>query len=539
MEVKKKIIVLLIMALVIPINALAGSVTVDLDCPASANKNSEVMCQISASSDTNLAGIQFNYDLKDANYQSFTPEKNWSVYSNSSIGVSLGIDATTEKVVVGSLKIGVGTTNATVSLTKIQGTNNSYETLNGNNISKTIRIKSDINTLQTLTVEGLELNPKFDSNISDYTIKTDNDSIKIDGIANANATIKGLGTFNLKYGLNTYNIEVTSESGIKKVYKIDVTRNDKRSSNCDLKKLTIDEGNIKFNKNTTTYNIEVEPNVSKINISAEKEDANAKFVDKYGPRKIDLKYGNNKIEIKVQAENQTIKVYTINVNRKDNRSDNANLKNIIVNPGNLVFDSNKDTFELTVKSDVNKIEINPEVADSHSKVIIDNQDLKEGLNKIKITVIAENGNKKIYTINVTKLKPGEGLSDNNNIKRLDILNHELQFDVNNTSYKVTVSDEKELVFNIEMEDENATYEILNNHDLENGSLIKVIVKSESGNIKEYNFTIEKVEKINEKSNNIMLYIIIVILLILIGVMIIIIFKKNNNKKKVLSVDEII
>ena len=106
MELKSKLLILLIMIMFAPLKALAGSVTVDLDCPALADKNGEITCQVSATAvDTNLAGIQFNYDIKGATYKNFTPEKNWATYSNSINGVSLGIDATKSKVLVGSLKL--------------------------------------------------------------------------------------------------------------------------------------------------------------------------------------------------------------------------------------------------------------------------------------------------------------------------------------------------------------------------------------------------------------------------------------------------
>ena len=537
MEIKKRILILLIMVLFVPIKALAGSVRVDLDCPASANKNSEVICKVSAiSENSDLTGIQFNYDLKGVTYKEFVVDNNWTTYSNNINGVSLGRNETKEKVVVGSLKATMGTTDATLSLIKIQGTNKNYETLNGDSISKKITIKSDDNYLQSLSIDEVDLNPKFNSEVTNYTASCEQEKIKINATANSNAAINGIGTFNLKYGTNTFNVDVTSESGVKKTYTISVTRKDKRNTNNDLKKLSVDKGTLKFNKNATSYSLSVEQEIDKIKIDAELEDDKASFVNKFGPRSVDLKYGNNKIEIKVQAENEKIKVYTINVTRKDDRSDNANLKGLTVNPGTIVFDPNQDIYEFSVKSDVNKIEIVPILDDENAKVEIDNKELEEGLNTIKITVISEKGNSKVYTLNVTKLKPGEGLSDNNNIKKLEILNYDVDFDINNNSYIIKINDEKELFFNIEMEDENASYEIQNNSDLINGSIVKIIVKSESGEVKEYNFLIEKEEKSVSK-NNILTYIIILILSVLLGMIIII--KRKKNKKKVLIPEEII
>ena len=536
MELRKTIYILLIMVLFAPLKVLAGSVTVDLDCPATANKNSEITCKVSATPvGTNLAGIQFNYDFKEVNYQSFTPDKNWAIYSNSVNGVSLGIDASNGKVVVGTLKLKTKTSSATISLTRIQGTNDSYETLNSSNVSKTVRIKSDNNDLQELSIEGVELTPNFDSNITSYTANVDAESIKISGSASNNATIKGLGTFNLKYGDNSFNIEVTSESGLKKIYTIIIKRTDDRNTNNKLKSLTIDNGTINFNTDKTSYNIEVEQNVSEINIKAELDDPKSSFVDKYGPRKVELEYGNNKIEVKVQAENEVVRTYTLNIMRKDERSENANLSNIILSTGAIIFDPDIDTYEITVRNDVKKIDITPEVDDDSIKVEIDNKELEVGLNVITIEVTAEKGNTKTYTINVIRLKPGEGLSDNNNIKKLEIVGHDVLFDIDNRSYTVTITNEKKLVFNIEMEDETATYVIQNNDALDDGSIVKVFAKSESGNIRQYDFYIEK-----NNQSNIILYVIIATAVLTLGIIVVtFILKKGKKKKKVLIPEEII
>lgn len=86
-------------------------------------------------------------------------------------------------------------------------------------------------------------------------------------------------------------------------------------SNNYLKTLEIANINLKpnFSKTNTTYFIEVDSNVTSIDINAEPEDNNAE-VRIYGNN--DLKSGENKILISVTAENGEVKTYRIYVTKK-------------------------------------------------------------------------------------------------------------------------------------------------------------------------------------------------------------------------------
>lgn len=398
--------------------------------------------------------------------------------------------------------------------------------------------KSGNNNLSSLSIDGLTISPGFNPSTTSYTASTENSSININATKeDSNANISGTGIKNLNYGNNTFNIEVTAENGSKKTYTITVNRKDTRSSNNNLKSLSIDKGTIKFNKNTTSYNVSVEDNVTSIKVGATQEDNKSTFVNGFGPRNINLNYGNNKIEIKVKAENESIKVYTINVNRKDNRSSNTELKTLKISEAPINFDPKQDTYDISVKNDVTKLDIIATPLDNKSVVTIDNKDLEEGLNEIKIMVKSEKGETKTYTLNVTRLKVGEGLSDNNNIKSVKIKNYNINFNPNITSYNLDIKDENKLEFTIEMEDENATYEIKDNENLINGSKIRIIAKSESGLTKEYVININKEEATEEKEkSNIIIPLVILIFSIIILIFTIIFVRKRKGNKKELPLN---
>jgi len=465
---------------------------------------------------------------------SLSPSFNASTtsYTASTEKSSININATKED------------SNASISGTGIKNLNYGNNTFNiivtaENGTKKTYTItvnridtRSTNNNLKSLSVDSGSLNPTFNKNTTSYTVSTENSSIKINGtVEDSKSSVSGLGTKNLNYGNNTFNIEVTAENGSKKTYTITVNRKDTRSTNNNLKTLTIDKGTIKFNKNTTSYNVSVEDNITSIKVGATIEDSKATFVNGFGPRNINLNYGNNKIEIKVKAENESIKVYTINVNRKDNRSSNTELKTLKISEAPINFDPKQDTYDISVKNDVTKLDIIATPLDNKSVVTIDNKDLEEGLNEIKITVKSEKGETRTYTLNVTRLKVGEGLSDNNNIKSVKIKNYNINFNPNITSYNLDIKDENKLEFTIEMEDENSTYEIKGNENLINGSKIRIIAKSESGLTKEYVININKEEAIKEKEKS---NIIIPIVFLIVSIIVLIIAILFARKKKIIK-----
>ncbi len=528
MELKDKIMKLLVLLVVlIPLKVCAASVSVVLECPASTTANSEVTCTVSVTPNgSNLAGIQFNYSFTNATYRSFTVNNSWSTYSNSENGVSLGINPTTGTTNVGTLKVYIGSSSATIGLTNIQGTDDSYDTLNGNDISKTINLKSSNNNLSYLSIEGVSLSPTFNASTINYTASTEKSNIRIKAIAeDSKAKINGTGTFDSTYGKNTFSIDVTSETGSKKTYTIVVTRVDTRSNNNNLKSLALDKGTINFNKNTTTYNVSVEGNVSAVVLSAEVEDNKASFVNEFGPRTVNLGYGSNRIEVKVKAENESVKTYIINVTKQDNRSSNTKLKDLKVEGSIINFDSNQYTYNISVKNDVTKLNIEAIPVDDKAVVTIDNKELQEGLNIITITVKAENESTIAYTINVTRLQNTEGQSDNNDLKTLKIKNYDIAFDPDKTSYNLVIKEENQLQFDIELDDEKAEYTIEGNHDLADGSRVRIVVKSESGLTKEYVINIVKEEK---ESTNIFPYVAFLLFSIVVLVFSIIRAKKKED-----------
>ncbi len=302
------------------------------------------------------------------------------------------------------------------------------------------------------------------------------------------------------------------------------------STNNNLSTLNTNQGNIIFDKNTLNYNLNVDSNVTSILINASLEDKTAKFVKGYGPRTVNLKYGKNAIQIKVQAESSTIKTYTINVNRKDNRNTNNYLKTLTLSSGSINFNKNTLNYTMTVNYEITKINVQATTEDPKAKVTINSPNLIVGNNTITIKVTSENEQVRTYKIVVERLSQEVKKSDNNNVTSLKVLGHNFDFNKDTLEYDLSIKDEYALVFEISLEDAKASYKIEGNEDLKDGSVIKVLSTSESGKTKEYKFNIKKeIKKENTPDNGILNIIFAAGGFILgVGITLIITKKKKSN-----------
>ncbi len=85
--------------------------------------------------------------------------------------------------------------------------------------------KSTDNTLSSLSVDKGTLSPDFSSDVTDYTVDLTNSEteITISATANdSNASVSGTGLQPLKIGANSFAVDVTSESGSRRSYIVNV-----------------------------------------------------------------------------------------------------------------------------------------------------------------------------------------------------------------------------------------------------------------------------------------------------------------------------
>lgn len=182
-----------------------------------------------------------------------------------------------------------------------------------------------------------------------------------------------------------------------------------KSNNANLKTLSVvsdDDSEVtlspKFDALVYEYEATVPSTVKTIAINATMEDSKSNMIISNNVNE-ELKPGeNNKITITVTAEDGTKKAYVINVRREALTAD-ATLQSLSIKEcKSFKLKPDKFTYTVKVKKSVKELTLDYVLSDENSSVEIeDNENLKDG-SKVKITVTAEDGTKKVYTLTISK-----------------------------------------------------------------------------------------------------------------------------------------
>lgn len=93
----------------------------------------------------------------------------------------------------------------------------------------TPREKSTNNDLKSLSVEGYEISPAFDKDVNEYSVTVPSTVEKINIVAkkaDSYSSLDGTGEKTVEEGVNTFEIVVTSETGVSNTYKLTVNVED-------------------------------------------------------------------------------------------------------------------------------------------------------------------------------------------------------------------------------------------------------------------------------------------------------------------------
>ncbi|MBQ3408826.1 MAG: cadherin-like beta sandwich domain-containing protein [Clostridia bacterium] len=220
------------------------------------------------------------------------------------------------------------------------------------------------------------------------------------------------------------------------------------------------------------------------------------------------------------------------------KSDDKALKSLSI--GNFeidpAFDPEITDYSVAIGNDVEKLDIKAEANSEKAKVeITGNDELKDGNNVVKITVTAEDGTTRIYTITATK-QSGKAVA----LSTLKVNGYTLSpaFSPNITEYKISVADANvnQLDITAITDIENAKVETTGNTNLQNGeNVILVKVTSADGSetttykiIVTKNATGTAAATTNNKSNNWILYAGIgIILILIIAIIVVIVIARRN------------
>lgn len=434
--------------------------------------------------------------------KAFTFNKNTKTY-NIEVPYSTStatITATPEYVdatatVSGPNFLSVGLNTYTVTVTAEDGTIDTY-TLN---ITRSQSENKDLANL-TVTNNGTNYLQSFNKNTTTYNITVPNNVTNVDINATlaepTNQTVTGDGNKILNTGLNTYEVEVTAANNTTKKYTINITRS--KNSNKDLSSLAVVDQTLSpsFNKNTTSYNLTVDSNVSNIMIIATPEVSSSTVT---GAGSKTLQTGTNTFNIEVEAEDGTSKTYVIVVTRR--ASNDSTLSSLSINETTLneLFNSGTTHYTASVANNIKQVTINATANDAKAKSVTGTGvvNLNTGSNTVNIVVTAEDNTSTTYTVVIDRAK-----SMNANLKSLGLsggytLNE--TFDKDTLEYSVTVPNSAaSILVSAEKEDDTATMTGNGTVSLNTGNnLVKVKVTAEDGiTTKEYKINIYR-----QKSNN--------------------------------------
>ena len=349
------------------------------------------------------------------------------------------------------------------------------------------REKSDVVLLSNLTVTNGSFLPSFSSNVFEYEVTVPVDVTEFNVTAtklepNSKVT-SGEGHYNISTSEKQIEVTVVSEDETKSnTYILNIKRT--KSSINTLSDITVSEGTLtpEFNSNITSYTVNVDGNISSIDVSATLTDSRATIISGTGIHSLNV--GDNNIVIRVESESGSILDYNINVIRAKK---NINDLSMIKVDGKEIENFSSDTLEYDL-GDVNysktKINVETVLKDVDSSVKGDGEiSLKTGDNEIVLTVTAQNGEEKTYKLHVNRIK-----NNNANLSLLSVMGYTLtpDFDKDTLYYETTVEEEKSILTKEEVtavaEDKNASISKQDNIELSTtvDNIYKVTVTAEDG-----------------------------------------------------------
>lgn len=317
------------------------------------------------------------------------------------IKVSATASDTSAKVTgTGTISLKVGLNTIAVKVSSASGSVTTYTI----KVTRTDE-RDTVNTLKSLSIKGYSITPSFKSSTKTYSLDVDSSVSKVTVEATLESSkssfVKNYGprTQNLNYGKNTITIKVAAENGTENSYSITVNRKDDRDKNNNLSSLSLSEGNIKFDKNTLKYTVDLDSSISEITISAAAESKKAQLSGT-GTKK--LSEGTNTFTITVTAENESVKKYVIVVNRgaasvvtpeknethEENETeakDEKFITTLSINNADIDFNPDVYKYNIKLKPSEKTLDLRYKTGSGYTATVEGNENLKDG-SVVKIIV---------------------------------------------------------------------------------------------------------------------------------------------------------
>ncbi len=357
------------------------------------------------------------------------------------------------------------TGNDTYDLTENEETNVTLKvTAENTSTTKEYKIKfiRHINAssyLSKLVVRNGELYPGFHKLITAYTILVPNEVRSLDMTyvkEDEEASVQVTGNSSFKVGTNKVHVVVTAKDNSSTTdYEISVVRQSKASNY--LKTLDVSGYQLQptFNKETMYYEVNVGENVETVNVFAEAEDQTA-TIDSTDLGYKTISYGENRFYVTVESASGAVRTYQVVVNKAKSTENKLLTLTSDVGVWNKEFDSEENSYQITVSEKTEKITLEGSVSINSSVNGLGTSDVNLGSQTRTITVTSQSGEVNIYTVEI--IRPA---SKNVNVISLIPSSGELDPEFNNNvnDYEITVSDSTNIIsFEVVPEDIDTTVE---------------------------------------------------------------------------------
>ncbi len=304
------------------------------------------------------------------------------------------------------------------------------------------------NFLDSLEVSTGDLSPMFDPSEINYEVLVDSNLKEISVLASIlnGSTITGNGTYELVLDETMIYIEVTSDIGITRIYSIKVIKN--YSSNNFLRSLEIRDFDTifslepEFDKSVNSYTINLGHEVDRVIVGGVSDDYRS-LVSGVGT--YELKAGNNEINVTVTAEDGTLNIYKVNINKEYSTNNSVALITPSLGVLDKEFSPDIKEYNLEVEATDNLLAFDVVLEDFKAKVSgSDEMGILNGMSVRTVTITAEDGSLNVYTFNIVKVASDVLL------KELSILGYDFSFDSNKFVYDLSVSSNKKMLYESEI-----------------------------------------------------------------------------------------
>ena len=391
-------------------------------------------------------------------------------------------DANAVATITGNDNFVVGMNEIHINVIRVVDEN---ETLEQEYVIYVNRQMSSNNYLESLYLSDGTLVPEFNKETLTYEVNVGSDVEEVTVYAktedSTSKILSGTGLKTLDYGLNVITVGVRSSIGVVRTYTINILR-EKSTNNSllDLKVKSID-GNVlganeEFKTEVVNYQYDLTASLSYVNIEVIKGD-NYQIVSGTGVK--ELTSGENIFEIIVTAQDGSINTYKVTINNPLSNNNYATM--IKPSSGELAPAFSKEVTNYTLEvEDVSSLYF--EVTLENNKATVSGhkiQLLDEGVSTRVITVTAEDGTTREYTITIERPSKSNAL-----LESLEIEGYPIEFDPNTFVYNISVSKSKKELLESEIKaipkDSEATVNLMGDiilgEDIINVYTIEVIAK---------------------------------------------------------------